>query len=306
MFVPSGVNSAMLTPLTIDYKINEPVVRQWIDFMINHGINGLFPVSSIGDFVNLDISDSYRMMTIVVEQVAGRIPIFPGASAASTDISIRLARYAEKIGCQAVVVMPPYYCTISQDLIFKHFQKVANAISIGVIIYNNPWVTTPITLDTFKKLIKIENIIAIKDSSGDMKSMMHLMNIVREEDRSDFAIMTGWDDMLYPSLCIGAKGCITGTCGILPEIIVEIYKKFQEGNKDKALEIQNSILPILRTMSSIQFPAGYKLALDIRGFYTGPSHLPVNEIDEDKYYEVKKSLETQLSNLLGEKVLASK
>lgn len=299
MFELGGVNSAMITPFTKEGNINEQVVRNWVDFMIDHGINGLFPVSSIGEFIHLAPEDAERLMAIVVEQNAGRVPVFPGACAASTNIAIKQAKTAEKLGCQAVVIMAPYYSPVSQELVIKHFQKIAAAINIGIIVYNIPTTTTPITLDTFKELLKIRNIIGLKDSSADMKNLIHCLNLTQEAGRSDFKVMTGWDDMLYPSLCVGAKGCISGVSGILPEVIVPIYREFQAGNMKKAMELQHSILPVLRTMASIQFPAGYKLALEIRGFAPGPLQQPIEEMDKYRYITVRKTLENQMAKLLG-------
>lgn len=306
MFVPSGVNSAMITPFTKEGKVNEEVVRDWVEFLINRGINGLFPVSSIGEFIHLSREEAERLTAVVLEQAAGRVPVFPGVSAASTDIAVARAKAAEKMGCQAVVVMPPYYSPVSQGLVLKHYQKIASAINIGVVIYNNPSTTTPVSTDTFKELIKIRNIVALKDSSGDMKQILHCIDLAEEAGRTDFAVMTGWDDLLYPALCVGARGCVSGVSGILPEIIVGIYQQFQAGNKDEALKLQRSILPVLRTMASLQFPAGYKLALESRGFATGPLRQPVDEVDKYHYITIRKTLESQMAKLLGSGMLAGR
>jgi dihydrodipicolinate synthase/N-acetylneuraminate lyase len=119
MFVPSGVNSAMITPFTKEGKVNEEVVRDWVEFLINRGINGLFPVSSIGEFIHLSREEAERLTAVVLEQAAGRVPVFPGVSAASTDIAVARAKAAEKMGCQAVVVMPPYYSPASSMALLK-------------------------------------------------------------------------------------------------------------------------------------------------------------------------------------------
>ncbi len=304
MFVPSGVNSAMITPFTREGKVNEQVARDYVEFMINNGINGLFPVSSIGEFIHLSQEEAERLTEVVIEQAAGRVPVFPGVSAASTDIAVTRAKTAEKLGCQAVVVMPPYYSPVSQGLVLKHYQKIAAAINIGVIVYNIPQVTTPVSIDTFRELIKIRNIVALKDSSGDMKQILHCIDFAEEAGRTDFAVMTGWDDLLYPALCVGAKGCVSGVSGILPEIIVAIYQQFQAGNKNDALKLQRSLLPVLRTMGSLQFPAGYKLALESRGFDTGPLRQPVDEVDKYRYLTIRKTLESQMAELLGRRMFA--
>lgn len=299
LFVPQGVNAAMITAFTEDGNINEPVVRDWVDFMINKGISGLFPVSSVGEFVHMSFQESCRLMEIVVEQAAGRVPVFPGAGAAATDISIKLAKFAERLGCPAVVVLPPYYAPVSQELIRKHFEKIARAVNIGVVLYNIPATTTPLSREIFEKLLSIPNIVAIKDSSANMVNLVHMIDLVRQNGRREFGVLTGWDDILYPALSVGSLGCISGVSGILPEIFVEIYREFQAGNMNKALELQQSVLPALRIMGSLQFPSGYKLALDIRGFESGPFRQPVDEVDRYSYLMIKKSLEESMNRLLG-------
>ncbi len=306
LFIPEGVNSAMMTAFCSDGTINEPVMRDWVDFMIEKGISGLFPVSSIGEFIHLSVQDSFRLMEIVVEQAAGRVPVIPGAGSASTDICIKLAKHAEKLGCPAVVVLPPYYSPVSQEVIRKHYEKIAKSINIGLILYNIPMTTTPLQRTTFASLLSIRNIVAIKDSSADMVNLMHLMDLVREAGRTDFGVLTGWDDMLYPALTVGARGCMSGVSGVLPEISVAIYREYKAGNPAKALELQQSLLPVLRTMSSIQFPAGYKTALDLRGFDVGPLRQPIDEVDRYQYLAVRKKLEEQMGKLLGGKVFARK
>lgn len=299
LFVPEGVNSAMMTAFTEEGAVNELVMRQWVDFMIEKGINGLFPASSIGEFIHMSVEDCYRLTGAVVEQAAGRVPVFPGVCSASTDISIKLAKYAEKKGCQAVVALPPYYSAVSQTVIQKHFEKIAASIDIGLILYNIPSCTTPISRDTVKELLKIPNIVAIKDSSANMVNLMHLIELAGEMGRDDFGVLTGWDDMLYPALCVGARGCMSGVSGVLPEISVAIYKSFKEKNYEKALKLQQSLLPVLNTMSMLQFPAGYKMALDLRGFSVGSLRQPIEEADPQAFLNVRKQLQNQLENLLN-------
>lgn len=306
MFVPEGVNSAMMTAFNHDGTINEPVMRNWVDFMIKKGISGLFPVSSIGEFIHLSVQESCRLMEIVVEQAAGRVPVFPGAGSASTDICIKLAKHAEKLGCPAVVVLPPYYTPVSQEVIRKHYEKIAQAIQIGLIIYNIPMTTTPLQRTTFAELLRIPNIVAIKDSSADMVNLMHLLDLARAAGRTDFGVLTGWDDMLYPALTVGARGCMSGVSGVLPEISVAIYREYKAGNLAKALELQRSLLPVLGTMASLQFPAGYKMALELRGFDVGPLRQPIEEVNPQQYLAVKKKLQEQMGRLLGEQLIAGK
>jgi dihydrodipicolinate synthase/N-acetylneuraminate lyase len=306
MFIPSGVNAAMATPFTGDGCINEPVLRQWIDFMIDNGISGLFPISSVGEFFHLSLQDSYKLMDIVVEQAAGRVPVFPGTCSTATDTAIKMAKYAEKLGCPAVVGLAPHYVTYPQEIIRKHFEKLAGSVNISVIMYNIPAFTTPINLDTFEKLLNIRNIVAIKDSGGNMNYLIHMIDLARQHGREDFAVFTGYDDMQYSALDVGAAGCISAACGAVPEISTQIYREYKAGNREKAFKLQQSLWPLLRTMSSIQFPVGYKLSLEARGFHMGPPRLPIDEVDKYHYLSVRKKLQEQMGTLLGPRLVAAK
>lgn len=306
MFKLEGVNSAMMTAFNQDFTINEPVMRDWVDFMIENGINGLFPGASIGEFHCFTTQDNYRLMDIVQEQAAGRVPVIAGVAASATDISVKLAKYAEKIGCAAVLTLPPYYGKVSQDIIRKHYEKIAQAVDLPVIMYNIPQTVTGISRETFTELLNIPNIMAIKDSSGNMVELAHMIRIVRERGRTDFSVMTGWDDILYPALHIGASGCLSGVSGVIPELMVPIYHEFKAGNYEKALKLQESVLPIFAAMSQLQFPAGYKLGLELRGFETGPNRLPAEEVDCHRYLSVRKQIQDEMSKLLGSKLVVRK
>lgn len=296
----------MATPFTKDGCIDEPVLRQWIDFMIENGISGLFPISSVGEFFHLSLQDKYKMMDIVVEQAAGRVPVFAGTCSSATDTAIKLAKYAEKLGCAAVVGLAPHYVTYPQEVVYKHFEKLAGSVNCSVIMYNIPAFTTPINLETFEKLLNIRNIVGIKDSGGNMNYLIHMIDLARQHGREDFAVFTGYDDMQYSALDIGAAGCISAACGAVPEISTQIYREYKAGNREKALQFQQSLWPVLRTMASIQFPLGYKMSLEVRGFNMGVPRLPIDEVDKYHYLSVRKKLQEQMGKLLGSRLVAAK
>lgn len=303
MFTLEGVNAAMLTAFNDDLTINEPVMRDWVNFMIENGINGLFPGASVGEFYTFSTQDQYRLLEIVQEQAAGRVPVIAGVTTTATDTSIKLAKYAEKIGCAAVMCLPPYYVHVSQDIVKKHYEKIAKAVDIPVVLYNIPQMATPIGRSTFSDLLSIPNIMGIKDSSGSMVELIHMIRIAREKGRNDFSVVTGWDDILYPALHIGAKGCLAGVCGVFPELMVPIYREFKAGNFEKARKLQEDVLPIFNVMSQLQFPTGYKLGLNLRGFETGPNRLPTEEIDRYRYLAVRKEIQDEMSKRLGSKLV---
>ena len=138
MFYPEGVYVAMLTPFDGDGAINEEEVRRMVDFAIDRGVDGLFPVSTVGEFIHMTLEEKVRLTETVVDQSRGRVKVTPGVGTTHPDHSIELARKAKKLGCDGVVVAPPYFYPLSQEMIEKYFETIADAVDIPIIIYNIP------------------------------------------------------------------------------------------------------------------------------------------------------------------------
>ncbi|WP_425058930.1 putative 2-dehydro-3-deoxy-D-pentonate aldolase YjhH [Sporomusa carbonis] len=296
MFKPYGVYAAMLTPFKADGSINETVLRQMVDFMIAKGLHGLFPVSSVGEFAHMSLEQCFEIMEIVVDQAAGRVAVTPGVSATCAENSIKLARKAEKLGCQGVVICPPYYYPISQENMEKHFELVADSVNLPVILYNIPLFAVPISNDVVERLSRRHNIVGMKDSSGNMVELMHYMDKVRLSG-SDMNFLVGREEILAPALTVGASGCMTASSGIIPEIMVGIWDAYHAGDRDKANRLQVSMLSLLRAMFAVTFPVGFKAALEMRGFEMGPPKQPLSAAEELKLNSVKAQIKNILQSL---------
>jgi 4-hydroxy-tetrahydrodipicolinate synthase len=296
MFKPEGVYVAMMTPFA-DGTIHEAVVRKMVDFVIEKGVHGIFPISSVGEFIHLSFEEKVSLMRIVHDQARGRVAVTPGIASSRPKECIRLAQKAKEIGCDAVVVAPPYYYPISQENMERHFEVVCDAIDLPVILYNIPLFSTPIGYDVVKRLSRRKNVVGMKDSSGSMVDLMHYMDSIRLIGE-ELSILIGREEILFPSLMVGAKGCMTGTAGIVPEAMVGIYRAWKEGDYDRARSLQGSVLELIRTLFSTPFPMGFKAALEARGFEMGPPQQPLSEGDMLKHAGVKKQIETIMGSLL--------
>jgi len=297
MFKPTGVYAAMLTPFRADGNVNEEVLRRMVEFMIAKGLHGIFPVSSVGEFAHMSLAQCMEIMEIVVDQARGRVAVTPGVSSTCAENSIKLARKAEALGCPGVVICPPYYYTISQENIEKHFEAVADAIHISVILYNIPLFAIPISNDVVKRLSRRVNIVGMKDSSGSMVEFMHYMDKARLAG-SDMNFLTGREDMFAPVLTVGARGCMTGCSGIIPEIMVGIWDAYHAGDYGKANRLQFSILAFIRAMFAAPFPHGFKAALETRGFEMGPPKQPLSAAEEFNLSGIKARIKNLLKGLL--------
>lgn len=298
-FIPSGPFVAMLTPFTADGDINEHVLRCEVDFAINKGVSGLFPCGTSGEYIHLSQDQLFRIMDIVVGQADGRVPVIPGASSSCTANTLALAKHAKSLGCPAVVISPPYYIPLDQEGIKRYYQTILNEIDMNIVLYNIPAFTNELTLTLINELIKYDNIIAIKDSSANLKNIMHYIDFSNDLQKN-FAVMTGTDDIILPALTAGCSGSMTALAGIIPEAIVGIYNSFASGDMENARKYQFSILKLIRLMESMPFPGGFKMGLSIRGFDMGPNkqvQIPaLNTVEYDRICMNMKLLIQQILN----------
>ncbi|MEN8127864.1 MAG: dihydrodipicolinate synthase family protein [Planctomycetota bacterium] len=289
MFRPEGIYPALLTPFDDDHKVNEPELRKLVEFCIERGLNGIFPVSSVGEGIHMDFDDKCRCMKIVVEQANGRVPVTPGVVASAPGECVRLAKYAGSIGCAGAVVTPPYFYKPAGAMVERFFETIIEDSGIPIILYNIPLFTSPLDYDMVKRLVRYPNVVGMKDSSGSMVDFMHFLDKIAIAGE-DISMLTGREETLLSCLLMGAKGCMTATAGIFPEIMVGIYEAWKKGDLDKALELQKLILVVIRTMFAAPFPIGFKLALELRGIKMGPPLIPPSAADIYQINTVKSRL----------------
>lgn len=297
MFKPEGIYVAMLTPFTADGAINEEELRRIVEFQINAGVHGLFPISSVGEFIHMSREEKFRMMEVIMEQSRSRVRVCPGVGSSLPAESIVLAKKAKALGCDGVVVAPPYYFPLSQENIEKYFESIADAVDIPIILYNIPLFTQPMSYDVVKRLARRNNVVGMKDSSGSMVDFLHFLDKVRIIGE-DIHILTGREETLFACLMVGGKGCMTATSGILPEIMLAIYRAWQAGDYEKARQLQFSILLAVRAMFSLPFPLGFKVAMEMRGFTMGPPKQPLSDAEHFKYRTMKARIEQIMKPIL--------
>ncbi len=299
MFELKGVYPAMLTPFDANGKINGPVLRDLVDFFIDKGVDGLFPVSSVGEFAHLTLDERKEMIDIVVDQARGRVPVTPGVGATYPAHVIEVAKHAQDVGCAAVVICAPYYYQISQGMVEKHFNTIADALDFPIILYNIPSFANEITPGVIARLSERPNIVGIKDSSGNLTNITQVIEFV-QNSKVDFSVFTGSEQIFYPVLCAGGKGSMTGSASVVPELIVKIYQSFMAGDHAAARRAQFLLLPLLRLMLTVPFPVGFKAALEMRGFPMGPFIQPLAAGEESHYHRVKEQLKHGIDIIVEE------
>lgn len=291
MFKPYGIIPALVTPLNENGRLMEDALRKVIDYTIAGGVHGVFVLGSTGEIYGLDFEQKKRAIEITVEHTAGRVPVYAGASEITTRDCIQLAKLAEAIGVQALSVLTPYFISPSKNELKEHYRKIAASTKLPVILYgNNDRTNVNIPPDLAEELSHVENIVGIKDSSGDMTQMGEY---IRRTNPDEFHVIAGRDTMILANLAYGGHGAIAATANVAPAIVSTIYNAFKEGNLEKARECQFKLAPLRIAFGLGSFPVVMKEALRLVGIDAGVTLAPVGPISEEnraKLAEVLKGM----------------
>jgi dihydrodipicolinate synthase/N-acetylneuraminate lyase len=269
-----GIFTPNIVPLNLDGSINEPELRRYVDWLIDKGVHGLYPNGSTGEFTRFTPEERRRIIQIVCEQNAGRVPVLAGAAESNTrETILACERYAE-YGARAVAIVSPFYYKLSPESLYAYFREIALNTPIDVTLYNIPMFATPIDVPTIKRLAEFERIAGIKDSSGDLTFMMRMMSAVKPI-RPDFFFLTGWDAILVPMLVIGVDGGTNAISGIAPELTRKMYDLTRAGQLDEAMRLQFRVVELFDAIVfAADFPEGVRTAVELRGFQAGRCRTP--------------------------------
>lgn len=273
----SGILTPLMVPLSPNGDINEEELRRYIDWLIGKGVHGLYPNGSTGEFTRFNAEERRRIIKIVCDQTANRVPVLAGAAEANIRETLDACSAYHDFGARAVAIVSPFYYKLSPESVFAYFREIAINSPIDVTLYNIPLFASPIDNETVCRLAEFDRIIGIKDSSGDLASMTRMIRSIRPH-RPDFLFMTGWDAVLVPMLMAGCQGGTHATSGIVPEITRAIYDLTKKNDFDKALSLQKQLLELFdTTFCAADFPEGFRSAINQRGFDFGKGRQPLTE-----------------------------
>jgi len=288
-FAPRGIIPAMVTPLRPDGSVNEPVLRRFIDYLIDGGSHGLFVVGTTGGFYGLTPEEKRDLYAITVDQAKGRVPVYAGTGAITTREAVLLTRYAEEAGVDAVSVLTPMFVSPSQKELSDHYAAVAASTRLPVLLYNNPPKTgVNLAAQTVRALADVPNIVGIKDCSGEFTLSGEYIRLTRGKD---FRVLMGRDTLIYAGLCHGATGSIAACANVAPRLMADIYDKFVAGDLKGALECQFRLAPLRIAFNLGTFPAVIKESLALLGIDAGPCMQPVGPMSDAERAELRRILE---------------
>ncbi len=289
MFLPQGIVIPVITPVDGDGRFNEPVYRQLIDFWADNGIDGVFPFGTTGEFYAFTDDEYRHVLEVTKDAVRGRMAIYAGANHITTAGVIRIARIAEEVGVDALSVLTPMFISQTQEELKDYYRSIAEATALPIVIYNNkPKTNVGVDPRTVAELARIPNIVAVKDSTGDMTNTEEYLRLTRH--MPDFRVMVGRDTLIYAGLCYGAAGAIASCANVAPALPVEIYRAFQSGDHAGAREAQFKLSELRVNMSLGTFPVVIKEGLRMLGYDVGDCIRPIAPLSEPARQKLRQVL----------------
>ena len=292
----SGIFTPNIVPLDDRGEIHEAELRRYVDWLIDHGVHGLYPNGSTGEFTRFTVEERRRIIEIIADHNRGRVPILAGAAEANVKETLRACEHYHRLGCRAVAIVSPFYYKLSPAGVYAYFKEIGDNTPIDVTLYNIPMFASPIDVPTVQRLAEeCRKVVAIKDSSGDLPHMMRMIAAVRPL-RPDFAFLTGWDAALMPMLLIGCDGGTNATSGVVPEITRKLYDLTLAGRLDEARDLQYKLLALFDAMIlSSEFPEGFRAALSLRGIRTGQGRQPQSAVQQQQLVKLRDQLQCLLA-----------
>ncbi|MBN1152826.1 MAG: dihydrodipicolinate synthase family protein [Dehalococcoidia bacterium] len=289
-----GIIPPMMTAFNKDGEIYEKGTREMVEFIVPH-VQGLYPVGSYGSGPMMSIAERKRTAEIVIDQVKGRVPVIVHVGCSDTKNTVDLAKHAESIGAAGVGAVTPYYNEYNQEAIYVHFKTLLDSVGIPVFVYNNPKLSgNTISIDTMKKLAK-DGIAGIKDSTFDIVNYYHTAMALKGE-YPNLNLIIGTEAMLVATFDAGAQAAVTGLGNVYPDLIGQLYKEYQAGDRRKLMETQMKVLRVRQiTKFGLTVPTCHAV-LELRGVDAGVPRLPFVPVSAEIKEKVK--VELQKLNLL--------
>ncbi len=283
-----GTGTALVTPFKKDGALDEQALRRLVDYQIQGGVEALIPIGTTGESPSLTHDERERVFRIVKEQAKGKAKVFGGTGSNSTETAIEYTKMAKSLGLDAALIVGPYYNKPTQEGYFRHYQAIAKAVDIPIIVYNVPGRTGGnIEAATSLRMAKeIPSIMAVKEASG---NFAQIMDIARNKP-DHFSLLSGDDAITLPMMAIGADGCISVVANETPRDFSEIVRACLAGNWEKARELHNKLLPLMNANFIESSPIPVKAALAMMGMIEEVYRLPLVEIGQKNREKLKSIL----------------
>jgi len=278
---------AIVTPFKSG-KIDEDALIELIEFQIENGTHGIVPCGTTGESPTLSHEEHEYVIELTVKTVNKRVPVIAGTGSNSTKEAIRLTRFAKEIGADGALVVVPYYNKPTQEGLYQHFKQIASQVDIPIILYNIPGRSVVnMAPETVARLAgDYKNIVGVKEATGSVAQASKVIQLCGP----DFIVLSGEDALNFPLLAIGARGFITVTANIAPKDVSDLYNHFSNGDFEKARKLHYKLQPLNEALFIETNPIPIKAALSIMDKIKYEYRLPLTEMTDSHFEELKEAL----------------
>lgn len=288
-----GIFPAVITPFDKGEKIDEKRMIDFINYMVEGGVHGIYLLGTNGEAPLLTLEEKKKIIDLTIKTVDGEVPVIAGTMCNSTKKTLYLSKYAEEKGADAVHVIVPYYYPVETRALKKHIEEIANEIKIPIFLYSIPQFTgNEIKSSTFSELAEIKDLVGLKDSSGDIELFYNTLLKVRKK-RDDFVFFGGNDSLVLTYLTLGGDGAVTAIGNAFPELFVDIFEKFKTEDLEAAKRKQRKVLEIKNVFKKYPTMSAVKGTLKIKGQDYGDLRKPLHSLDRGEL----KNLEEELKKI---------
>ncbi|MBR6012673.1 MAG: 4-hydroxy-tetrahydrodipicolinate synthase [Selenomonadaceae bacterium] len=283
----TGAGVAIITPFDDEGKINFSELGRIIDDQIANETDAIIITGTTGESATMNDEEHKAAIKFAVEHTNKRIPVVAGTGSNDTAYAVQLSQYAEKVGADALLVVTPYYNKCTQNGLVAHYNKIADSVNIPIIVYNVPSRTgVGIKPETYLKLSKHENIVAVKEANGDLSAILKTRKLCGD----DLTIYSGNDDQIIPILSIGGKGVISVLSNVAPKDTHKICQLYFDGKIDEAAKLQIDYSDLIDALFCEVNPIPVKTAMNLMGWNAGKLRMPLSEMEEKTLNQLKTAL----------------
>ena len=291
-----GIIVPILTPMHEDETVNYEELVNQIERLIAAGVHGIFVFGTNGEGYILDEEEKAEIIRVAVKTVNGRVPVYAGTGCVSTRDTIRMSRKAKELGADVLSIITPSFAAASQEELIQHYETVANAVDMPILLYNIPARTgNALAPATVQKLSQVANIVGAKDSSGNFDNILQYIEKTRGGDKP-FTVLSGNDSLILWTLLAGGKGAIAGCANVFPHTMVSIYEKFTAGDLEGGRRAQDSIRPFRDIFKFGNPNTIVKTAVKELGYPVGLCRAPFNSLSPAGLDALRKALQTCRDN----------
>lgn len=279
----------MPTPFDKNGEVDAERMKELVDYLIDGGVDGLFPLGTTGEFALLDRDERKKVVGVVVEQAKSRVPVLAGVSDPSPKNAISYAKDAADAGADGIVATSPYYYSTGEEGLYNHFKMIADSSSLPLVLYNIPeWTHNFVPVTVVSRLADDGAIVGMKYTEYNMLNLVRFIRAVGDK----ISVFTGSDAMTYSCLEVGGSGAVISVSNILPRKASSIFDLVEAGNFREASKVQLSIMPAIEAAGVGYFPAGLKEAMKVTGFPVGDVRGPQTPLTVGEKVWVKRLVES--------------